>query len=142
MKTKTIIAQTDRDMRLHKTYSNMSIAVNGDTVRGYVSPAGLPDRFTTAVDGLLCFEYNMKTNEIRAFDLPVGSLGTNNTNSVKIGPQGEVLFAKNDVKLYCLGSGKTNTNGDGTETVGVGPIIAVSMLAVLLLGAIVFRNRD
>ncbi len=143
MKTKTIIAQTDRDTRLHKTYSNMSIAVNGDTVRGYVSPAGLPDRFTTAVDGLICFEYNIKTNEIRAFDLPVGTLGTNNTNSVKIGPQGEVLFAKNDVKLYCLaGPERANNGGDSTETIGVGPIIAVSMLAVLLLGAIVFRNRD
>ena len=40
------------------------------------------------------------------------------------------------------GPERANNGGDSTGTIGVGPIIAVSMLAVLLLGAIVFRNKD
>ena len=102
LKTKKIIAQTERDGRLLKTYSNIAITINGDRVCGYVSPAGVPEPLVYPVDGLIGFEYDKKTNDIRIFSLPVEKEGTNNTYSVKIGPNGEILFTKNDAKLYCL----------------------------------------
>ncbi len=97
-----IIAKTDVDTRLSKTYSNIAIATgSNDLIYGYVSPAGVPASYTSAVDGLICFEYRISTNEIRTFDLSVGTAETNTTNGVKIGPNGEVLFAKG-TNLYCI----------------------------------------
>ena len=102
MSSGKIIASTAVDERLGKTYSNIAVAVGDDGfVRGYVSPAGAPNPLRP-VDGLICFEYNKGTKEIRSFDLTVGSAQTDNTNSIKIGPNGEVVFAKNDGKLYCI----------------------------------------
>ena len=74
---------------------------NDGHVHGYVAVAGLPSPLVP-VDGLICFDYNTKTNEIRTFDLPVGKTGNDNTNSIVIGSNGEVLFAKNDGVLHCL----------------------------------------
>lgn len=98
-----IIAKTDPDTRLEKTYSNIAVAYGSeDLIYGYVSPAGMPTSFVQPVDGLICFVYKISTNEIKTFDLKVGSTGTTSTNSIKIGPNGEILFAKNDGVLYCI----------------------------------------
>ena len=98
-----IIAKTDVDSRLCKTYSNIAIAYGSyDLVYGYVSPAGIPSGFASPMDGLICFEYKISTNEIRTFDLEVGRDETNTTYSIKIGPDGDVLFEKSNSTLYCI----------------------------------------
>ncbi len=98
-----VIAKTDVDTRLSKTYSNIAVASGSDDlVYGYVSPAGIPMSYATAMDGLICFEYRISTNEIRTFDLKVGADETNTTFGVKIGPNGEVLFMKSNSTLYCI----------------------------------------
>ena len=137
MKTGSVIASTDKDSRLGKTYSNIAVAAGDDGyVRGYVSPAGVPNPLTP-VDGLICFEYNVKTKEIRTFDLKVGTAVADNTNSVKIGPNGEVVFAKNDGKLYCITSLHERSSGsDSTMT-----IVLVVVVIVLLIALVVFLAR-
>jgi len=117
MKTLKIIATTEVDSRLGKTYSNIAVAVGDDgKVRGYVSPAGVPNPLTPT-DGLICFEYDKKTNEIRTFDLPVGEAISDNTNTIKIGQQGEVLFAKNNNVLYCIIGDEREEPSDDNSTV-------------------------
>ncbi len=129
METLKIIASTDVDSRLGKTYSNIAIAVGNDgKVRGYVSPAGMPTPLTPT-DGLICFEYDKDTNEIRSFDLPVGKAIADNTNTIKIGQQGEVLFAKNDEVLYCIIGNERTGPSDGNNVVwtilaGIGIFVA------------------
>ena len=139
MKTGSVIASTDKDARLGKTYSNIAVAAGDDGyVRGYVSPAGVPNPLTP-VDGLICFEYNVKTKEIRTFDLAVGEAVADNTNSIKIGPNGEVVFAKNDGKLYCLTSTKERSSGGGDNTM---MIIIVVVVIVLLIAVIAFYMKN
>lgn len=130
MKTGEIVASTDVDSRLGKTYSNIAVAAGDDGyVRGYVSPAGAPNPLSP-VDGLICFEYNTKTKEIRSFDLTVGVTGTDNTNSIKIGPNGEVLFAKNDGKMYCIIPVVTEKS-DMTLWIVLGVVAALIILAIV-----------
>lgn len=130
MKTGEIVASTDVDSRLGKTYSNIAVAAGDDGfVRGYVSPAGAPNPLSP-VDGLICFEYNTKTKEIRSFDLTVGATGTDNTNSIKIGPNGEVLFAKNDGKMYCIMPVVTEKS-DMTLWIVLGVVAALIILAIV-----------
>ena len=83
----------------------------------------------TPTDGLICFEYDKDTNEIRSFDLPVGKAIADNTNTIKIGQQGEVLFAKNDEVLYCIIGNERTGPSDGNNVVwtilaGIGIFVA------------------
>ena len=127
-----IIASTPEDTRLGKTYSNIAVAAGDDGfVRGYVSPAGVPNPLVPT-DGLICFEYNKKTNEIRSFDLPVGQAVADNTNPVKIGPNGEVLFAKNDGKLYCF-TGPVKEEDPGILIAVVAAVIIAALVAAVLV---------
>lgn len=98
-----VIASTDIDTRLSKTYSNIVIATGTyGYVYGYVSPAGVPETYTEPTDGLICFEYKISTNEIRTFDLKVGEAEENTVSSIKIGPHGELVFMKGDSKVHCI----------------------------------------
>lgn len=97
-----ILTKTDVDTRLSKTHSNIAVAYRGnDLVYGYVSPAGYPNPYQP-VDGLICFVYRISTKEIETFDLKVGTASSNDNDSIKIGPNGEILFAKSDSVLYCI----------------------------------------
>ena len=124
-----VIASTDFDKRLSKTYSNIAIATGTDDyVYGYVSPAGIPESFTSPSDGLICFEYRISTNEIRAFDLNVGEEVAGSASNVKIGPNGEVIFMKSDSKIYCISKGSTD---DGNSALIIAAILAVAMIAFM-----------
>ena len=138
LSTGKVIASTDVDERLGKTYSNIAVAAGDDGyVRGYVSPAGVPSPLQP-VDGLICFEYNKSTKEMRSFDLPVGKAVSDNTYSIKIGPDGQVLFAKNDGTLYCL----TNAGGPpATEESNLPVIIVSAIVIVLVIGCAVLFLR-
>ncbi|MBO6084278.1 MAG: hypothetical protein J6O90_04295, partial [Candidatus Methanomethylophilaceae archaeon] len=109
-------------------------------VRGYVSPAGAPNPLSP-VDGLICFEYNKKTGEIRSFDIVVGSASTDNTNSVKIGSNGEVVFAKNDGKLYCVTSTVQPSSGSDVP-IWVIALIIVAILAVVAIAFFVKKRAE
>lgn len=135
LRTNEIIASTPVDERLGKTYSNMAVAAGDDGfVRGYVSPGGMPLPLLP-VDGLIGFEYNKSTKEIRTFDLPVGTPVTDMTNPVKIGPNGEILFAKDDGTLYCLTAPMS-----GDMDISMVLVCAVIIGVLLLVAAIVIRD--
>ena len=141
MKDGSIKASTEKDDRLGKTYSNIAVAAGDDGfVRGYVSPAGAPNPLSP-VDGLICFEYNKKTGEIRSFDIKVGSASTDNTNSVKIGSNGEVVFAKNDGKLYCITSTVQPSSGSDVPIWAIALII-VAILAVVAIAFFVKKRAE
>ncbi len=98
-----ILAQTPIDKKLAKIYSNIAIAYGSDDlVYGYAIPSGVPTSLADAADGIVGFEYRISTNEIKTFELNVGETNTSTTNSIKIGPNGELLFAKNNSVLYCI----------------------------------------
>jgi len=138
MKDGKIKATTDVDSRLGKTYSNIAVAAGDDGfVRGYVSPAGAPNPLSP-VDGLICFEYNKKTGDIRSFDIKVGTPQTDNTNPIKIGPNGEVIFAKNDGKLYCITSTIQPSSGFDMP---IWAIVLIVLLVIAVIAAVFFVRK-